>query len=329
MCGICGFSRAATRSSLPDTRRFLIAGLLAIEDRGYDSTGVAWTQGKQSQVWYDKRVGRATKVAGKLDLSGRSPILSALGHTRWSSKGAHTYDNAHPVIASNIVLVHNGVIDNDDELVELAATPRVGEVDTWALAGLIQNHAAIGAEHPADVLALVEGDAAIGWYDANEPRDLHLARLIGRPMTLGWTRRGDLVMSSTRRSLQHTARITGVSISGVIDVPRNTYLRVRLGKIVEWRGIGTATTTAKPKHPVQRPLPLPAVVPDDALIHDVVRTEVPRRQWRSQGITDLVENRPEDWWDEAERLLGDDWADANWPSGTEQIRRRPRNGYGW
>ena len=189
MCGVAGLSRAH-QSSIIDSRRFVIAALLAIEERGPDSTGIAWTQGNQRKVWYDKRVGPARKVAGTLDIAGRVPIQSALLHTRWASKGALTYDNAHPLLADNVVLVHNGVIINDDELVTLGTATRVGEVDSWALASIVQAWEHIGATHPCDVLDLAVGDAAVGWYDANDPADLHLARLTGRPMTIGWTATG-------------------------------------------------------------------------------------------------------------------------------------------
>jgi glucosamine 6-phosphate synthetase-like amidotransferase/phosphosugar isomerase protein len=320
MCGIFAVSRAE-HSSIIDSRRFIIAGLLAIESRGYDSTGVAYTRGKGRHVWYSKAVGPATKVAGDLDL-GSGPIRSAIGHTRWSSQGAHTYDNAHPVVAANIVLAHNGVID-DVALLPLTAVERVGEVDSWALAAIIQNHVDIGSEHPADVLALVEGDAAVAWFDADEPEVLHLARLRGRPMTIGFTRRGDLVMSSTRQTMRLTSTLGDVGIEDVIDVPEWTYLRVYQGKIVEWRAIGEVPSPTPPGEPL--------------LIHDVPRGKRgnPRKTRRARprsihhGITDRIQNRPDDWWEEAEALLGDDWADDNWPSGIEQIRARPRNRHDW
>ena len=287
MCGIAGFSRA-TDSSITDGRRFAVASLLAIEDRGPDSTGAAWTRGKGQNVWFHKRVGPASRIAAKLELDRKHRIHSAILHTRWASQGAVNYTNAHPVVAEHVVLVHNGCISNDDELIATAGLERVGEVDSWAIAALLAAQTELGADHPADLLDLIRGDYALAWFNTDDPTDLHLARGIGRPLTLGWTRRGDLVFSSTRQSLQRTARTTNTPLSDITEVKEGTYLRIQSGKVVQWR---TFTPYRRPA-PVQRPLWTPTKgSPAPRSVH--------------HGITDLYENRPDDWWEEAERLLGD------------------------
>ena len=128
-------------------------------------------------------------------------------------------------------------------------------------------------------------------------------------------------MSSTRQTLQRTARLTDVTIGDVIDVPTNTYLRVRAGKIVEWRGIGG---DAKPQP--ERRMTVRTEVPDVIRQQAAKQRRNERRQRRLPGITDLVETHPDDWWAEAERLLADD---EGWPTGTAQIKARPRNEWGW
>jgi glucosamine 6-phosphate synthetase-like amidotransferase/phosphosugar isomerase protein len=250
MCGISGFCRAQ-KSSIPHGGKLAIEMALSIEDRGKDATGFAWSEKNDAvNVWYSKRPGRAKNVAARLDLPQRG-IGTLLAHTRHFTKGSPSNnDNNHPVVADHIVAVHNGRIDNDDELIDLAglAGKRLGSVDSWAIPALLSKQAALGVSHPTELLELVEGVAAIAWQEGGDPTTLHLARLSTRPLCVAWTKRGDLLFSSTPRNLTKAMTAAKVGFQDLTVLKEGTYLRVSDGGIQDW-------TEFKVRHPV-RPVQL-------------------------------------------------------------------------
>jgi glutamine phosphoribosylpyrophosphate amidotransferase len=243
MCGIAGVSRNAT-TSIPHGGKFAISLARSIEDRGKDSTGFGWGQADdQEHVYYAKMAGKATKVADILPLPGKG-IHSLIAHTRHGTKGSPKInDNNHPVVAENIVCVHNGRVDNDDDLIGLAGmeAERLGTVDSWAIPALLSKREELGAT-VTDLLELIEGVAAIAWLDSHEPGVMHLARLSTRPLTIGWTKRGDLVFASTTANLRKAAELSKVGVDDITTLKEGTYLRIEQGGIIEW-------TEFTPRHP--------------------------------------------------------------------------------
>ena len=108
MCGIVG--AAATRDIVP----VLIEGLKRLEYRGYDSCGVATLSNDRLERL--RSVARVAELSSQID---RKHLVAETGiaHTRWATHGAPVTHNAHPIFSRDeIALVHNGIIENHDEL---------------------------------------------------------------------------------------------------------------------------------------------------------------------------------------------------------------------
>ena len=133
MCGIVG---VVGNSNAVD---ILIQGLEKLEYRGYDSAGIYVTDAPDKGCLV-KSVGRIADLRAKIssDVKGSTGI----GHTRWATHGQATEDNAHPHTSETgrFVLVHNGVIENFQELKDrfFKDVELVSETDTEVIVQLVQ-----------------------------------------------------------------------------------------------------------------------------------------------------------------------------------------------
>ena len=135
MCGIFGY--VGSKEALP----FIIEGLKKLEYRGYDSAGVATLD--KGKLFVSKCVGKIGELEGLLD---QQPLAGAIGigHTRWATHGQPSHINSHPHedCKSELVVVHNGIIENYMELrKELIARGHnfKSSTDTEVLAHLIED----------------------------------------------------------------------------------------------------------------------------------------------------------------------------------------------
>lgn len=130
MCGIVGY--VGRDKALPK----LIQGLKKLEYRGYDSAGVAYLENDNIKVV--KSVGRVSNLENKLDLDTLTNM--GIGHTRWATHGKVTDINSHPHSQGDITIVHNGIIENYQELKNTLVSQGYefkGDTDTEVAAGLI------------------------------------------------------------------------------------------------------------------------------------------------------------------------------------------------
>ena len=111
MCGIVGFT--GNHQAAP----ILLDGLSKLEYRGYDSAGIAVRDG-EGETTVIKAKGRLKGLAEKTNGGESVPGTCGIGHTRWATHGEPSENNAHPHVSDdgNIVAVHNGIIENYQEL---------------------------------------------------------------------------------------------------------------------------------------------------------------------------------------------------------------------
>jgi glutamine---fructose-6-phosphate transaminase (isomerizing) len=217
MCGIV----AATAQR--DVAPLLIAGLKALEYRGYDSAGLAVLEDARIQ-----RVRAKGKVREMEALYLASPLLGGTGiaHTRWATHGVPNEANAHPHVAGKVALVHNGIIENYAALREqLQARGRVftSETDTEVMAALIDDRIAGGMTLCEAVLATVrelEGAYAIAVISSDEPGHVVGARR-GAPLLVGLGIGENFLGSDAQALIQVTNKIIYLEEDDVVEISRD------------------------------------------------------------------------------------------------------------
>ena len=128
MCGIVGYN--GKEKCIPK----IMSGLESLEYRGYDSAGIAYITNEDIEII--KEEGRIDNLKESLDYSVESYI--GIGHTRWATRGKPSDENSHPHRVGKITLVHNGIVENYNELKsELSNYKYKSETDSEIVAALI------------------------------------------------------------------------------------------------------------------------------------------------------------------------------------------------
>jgi glutamine---fructose-6-phosphate transaminase (isomerizing) len=182
MCGIVGII------GKQDAAPLLLEGLRRLEYRGYDSAGIA--------TLVDGRIERR-RAEGKLDRLAERLKAAPLGgktgiaHTRWATHGVPNETNAHPIATDRVAVVHNGIIENFQELKdELTAWGHRFETqtDTEVVAALVTRHLAEGmtpSEAAANAFKRLDGVFALAILFAGEP-DLLICARRAAPLAIGF-----------------------------------------------------------------------------------------------------------------------------------------------
>ncbi|MBT8143106.1 MAG: glutamine--fructose-6-phosphate transaminase (isomerizing) [Gammaproteobacteria bacterium] len=223
MCGIVG--AVAERNVVP----VLIEGLRRLEYRGYDSAGLAASNGGDHLVRM-RTVGKVQKLQDALD---RAPIAAHRGiaHTRWATHGEPSEHNAHPHLSTDTVaLVHNGIIENyeqlRDELKELGYE-FTSETDTEVVAHRIAHHlkscdTLLSAVQKT--VAELEGAYALAVIAKSDPDCIVVARA-GCPVVLGMGIGENFVASDVSALLPVTRQFAFLEEGDLAEI-RRTSVRV-------------------------------------------------------------------------------------------------------
>jgi glucosamine--fructose-6-phosphate aminotransferase (isomerizing) len=220
MCGIVG--AVADRDIVP----VLIEGLRRLEYRGYDSAGVAVLNGA-NDIKRLRTVGKVRKLQDALDAD---PTHSGLGiaHTRWATHGVPSERNAHPHISKDgVAIVHNGIIENHDELREEARREGYvfsSETDTEVIAHRIHHHLKVTGDLFKAVRATVaelEGAYALAVISQDEPDRIVIARQ-GCPVVIGLGEHENFVASDVAALLPVTRNFIFLEEGDVGEIRRNS-----------------------------------------------------------------------------------------------------------
>ncbi len=157
-------------------KEILLKGLEKLEYRGYDSAGLALMQ---DGVNVHKEVGRIAALREIVPAEVDGTI--GIGHTRWATHGVPSVPNAHPhqSTTGRFTLVHNGVIENDEQLKATLDVPFLSETDTEVIVQLMEkNFVALGDVESAfrKTLAELHGSYAIAMIDSEDQERLYIGK---------------------------------------------------------------------------------------------------------------------------------------------------------
>ncbi|MBO6887382.1 MAG: glutamine--fructose-6-phosphate transaminase (isomerizing) [Thalassospira sp.] len=198
MCGIIGIIGKDSVS----TR--ILEGLKRLEYRGYDSAGIATLV--NGDIERRRAEGKLINLAKRLD---ESPLAGdvGIGHTRWATHGVPTENNAHPHTDGKVAVVHNGIIENFQEIkAELSAKGRVfaTDTDTEVVVHLVSDFLDQG-KSPRDAVAAtlhrIEGAFALVIMIAGQ-HDVIFGARRGTPLAVGLGE-GEMYLGSDAMALSH------------------------------------------------------------------------------------------------------------------------------
>jgi glucosamine--fructose-6-phosphate aminotransferase (isomerizing) len=218
MCGIVG---AVAQRDVVD---ILVEGLRRLEYRGYDSAGVAVIEGHNLQRV--RRLGKVQELARALE---EQPLHGGTGiaHTRWATHGEPSETNAHPHVSGSLTVVHNGIIENHEELrhkLKSLGYEFVSQTDTEVIVHLVHHYRKTAPTLLAALQQAVKelrGAYGTVLVDAEDPERLVVARS-GSPLVIGRGIGESFIASDQLALLPVTRRFQFLEEGDVAEVTRRS-----------------------------------------------------------------------------------------------------------
>ena len=200
MCGIIGYV------GFLDAKKTLVDGLQTLEYRGYDSAGISFfTDGGIQTI---KTIGKVSVLRELVHTQANDTISTCgIGHTRWATHGGVSNTNSHPHTAGKVTLIHNGIIENYQELrkeLEAQGKTPVSQTDS-EIAAMVIDDCYSGNPEEAIRLATTKLVGAYGFCIMFEdiPETIYAIRS-GSPLVAAHTTNGSIIASDMVALVSHT-----------------------------------------------------------------------------------------------------------------------------
>ena len=219
MCGIVGY--IGHREAAP----LILESLRKLEYRGYDSAGIAVLQDGEVAIR------RCEGKLGNLEtLLQRQPMAGVvgIGHTRWATHGRPSETNAHPHRAGDVVVVHNGIIENYLEIKEQLSARGIqfsSETDSEIVAHLVAEKVEKGLDFLEAVrrtLREIHGSYALLFLNRRDPTRLIVAKN-STPIVIGWGEGETFIASDVPALLDYTRKVTFLEDGEIGEVTLGSY----------------------------------------------------------------------------------------------------------
>ncbi|MCO4338720.1 glutamine--fructose-6-phosphate transaminase (isomerizing) [Staphylococcus agnetis] len=217
MCGIVGYIGSQ------NAKEILLRGLEKLEYRGYDSAGIATRDSEGVTV--TKAQGRIAELRKEAEKAGDGS--TGIGHTRWATHGVPSYENSHPHQSSSerFTLVHNGVIENYEELKQ-QYIPNVdlkSDTDTEVIVQLVEHFSNEGLSTEdafTKVISLLHGSYALGLLDSEDADTIYVAKNKS-PLLVGIGNDFNVIASDALAMIQVTSEYKELKDQEIVLVQRN------------------------------------------------------------------------------------------------------------